>query len=64
MDGKDVEIIRAMAEHDMNVSEVSRTRFMHRGTVLYHLNRINEETGLDPQKFYDLVDLVNMVGRE
>lgn len=63
MDYKDVEIIRAMADLSMNVSEVSRTLFMHRNTVIYHLGRIKKETGLDHQKFCDLVELTGMVDR-
>lgn len=35
---------------------------MHRNTVIYHLGRIKKETGLDPQKFCDLAELVNVVG--
>lgn len=62
MNEKDIEIIRAMADLSMNVSEVSRTLFMHRNTVIYHLGRIKKETGLDPQKFCDLAELVNKVG--
>lgn len=63
MSDKDVEIIRAMADLSMNVSEVSRTLFMHRNTVIYHLGRIKKETGLDPQKFCDLVVLMGVVDR-
>lgn len=60
MNDKDIEIIRAMAEFDMNVSEVSKELFMHRNTVIYHISKIKKETGLDPQKFFDLVGLINM----
>lgn len=63
MNDKDMEIIRAVAACDMNVSEASRTLFMHRNTVIYHLGRIKKETGLDPQKFCDLVVLIGMVDR-
>lgn len=63
MNEKDVEVIHAMAECDMNVSEVSRTLFMHRNTVIYNLGRIKTKTGLDPQKFCDLVELMSMADR-
>ena len=63
MDDKDVEIIRAMAELDMNVSEVSRALHMHRNTVIYRLGRIKEKTALDPQRFCDLLGLAGMADR-
>lgn len=63
MNDKDIEIIRAMAEFDMNVSEVSKKLFMHRNTVIYHISKIKKKTGLNPQKFFDLVELINM-GKE
>lgn len=27
---------------------------------LYHLNKVKQQTGLDPRRFYDLVELVKM----
>lgn len=63
MSDKDIEVIRAMAEHDINVSEASRALYMHRNTVIYHLGRIKRETGFDPQKFCDLVELMGMADR-
>lgn len=44
----------------MNVGEVSRQLFMHRNTVTYHLDKVKRQTGLDPRRFYDLVELVKM----
>ena len=55
------EIILAMAECNMNESEVSRKLHFHRNNVVYHCENIREKTGLDPQNFYDLVKLVDMV---
>lgn len=51
-------IIMAMANHSMNVGEVARQLFMHRNTVIYHLDKVKRQTGLDPRRFYDLVELV------
>lgn len=44
----------------MNIGEVSRQLFMHRNTVTYHLDKVKRQTGLDPRRFYDLIELVKM----
>lgn len=44
----------------MNIGEVSRQLFMHRNTVTYHLDKVKRQTGLDPRRFYDLVELVKI----
>ena len=44
----------------MNVTDVAHAIFAHRNTVLYHLNKVKQQTGLDPRRFYDLVELVKM----
>ena len=61
MDERDAEIILALADHKMNISEVARVGYMHRNTVIYHIGRIKKITGLDPTEFYDLCKLVEMV---
>lgn len=60
MNKEDAHIVVAMANHNMNVTDVARTIFTHRNTVLYHLNKVKQQTGLDPRRFYDLVELVRM----
>jgi DNA-binding PucR family transcriptional regulator len=57
-------IILALADCKMNVSEVSRQLYMHRGTVAYQIERIKKLTGKDPLNFYDLHDLVLYVKAE
>lgn len=57
-------VIRAFADNDMNVSETARNSFCHRNTITYHLEKIYEDTGLDPRNFYDLVTLLSMIGEE
>ncbi len=54
------EIILALAECNMNQAEVSRVKYLHINTVIYHIQKIRETTGLDPQNFYDLIKLVEM----
>ena len=56
----DIKIVLALADQNMNVSKTSRSLFMHRNTVVYHVEKVKELTGLDPTKFHDLVELVQM----
>ena len=60
MDKEDAHIVIAMANHNMNVTDVARAIFTHRNTVLYHLDKVKRQTGLDPRRFYDLVELVKI----
>lgn len=60
MNKEDAHIVIAMTNHNMNVTDVARAIFTHRNTVLYHLNKVKQQTGLDPRRFYDLVELVKM----
>jgi carbohydrate diacid regulator len=57
----DIEVILALADYNLNESAVARSRFMHRNTVVYHINRVKRITGLDATKFYDLCKLIQMV---
>lgn len=59
----DSDIIIALADNNMNVSDTARALFMHRNTVVYHIAKIKKMTGLDPANFYDLHKLVDMVKR-
>lgn len=60
MNKEDAHIVIAMANHNMNVTDVAHAIFAHRNTVLYHLGKVKQQTGLDPRRFYDLVELVKM----
>ena len=42
-------------ENDLNVSSTSRGLYMHRNTLIYRIDKIKRETGLDIQKFNDAV---------
>ena len=61
MNKEDAHIVIAMANHNMNVTDVARAIFVHRNTVLYHLDKVKQQTRLNPRRFYDLVELVKMV---
>lgn len=42
MNKEDAHIVVAMANHNMNVTDVARAIFAHRNTVLYHLNKVKQ----------------------
>ena len=60
MDNLDREIILAFAEHSMGITATAKELYMHINTVVYHLEKIRKNTGLNPRRFYDLVKLVEM----
>lgn len=60
MDKEDAHIVIAMANHNMNVTDVARAIFAHRNTVLYHLDKIERETKLNPRHIHDLIDLLEI----
>lgn len=60
MNKEDAHIVVAMANYNMNATDVARAIFVHRNTVLYHLDKVKRQTGLDPRRFYDLVELVKI----
>ena len=53
-------IVLSYAENNMDVSKTARATHYHRNTMEYHLKRIAEKYGLNPRKFYDLIDLVDV----
>jgi carbohydrate diacid regulator len=61
MDKRDVEIILALADNNMNETQTARDLYMHRNTVIYRLRKVKKLTGLDPMNFYDLCKLVERV---
>lgn len=42
-------------ENSLNVSETSRKLYLHRNTLIYRLDKIEKETGLNIRKFSDAV---------
>lgn len=60
MTRQDAQIVLAFAECDMRASEVARRKYMHRNTVIYHLDKVKRETGLDATHFYDLLKLLEI----
>lgn len=58
---KEREIIRSLADCDMNITDAANKVFIHRNTFCYHMDKIKKKTGLNPKKFYDLIDLLKHV---
>ena len=53
-------IILSFAESDMRAAKTARKLNYHRNSIIYHLKCIRNKYGLDPQRFYDLVELVKI----
>lgn len=62
MNGKltdlDIIIIHSFAKNNMNVTNTAHELFFHRNTICYHLDKIERVTGLNPFRFYDLIELL------
>ena len=61
---KQRDIISCLAFNRMNVSFVARAMHYHRNTIVHHIKKIKEITGLDPLDFFDLQELYKMAGGE
>ena len=44
---------RCFLENSLNISETSRVMFIHRNTLIYRLDKIKKETGLNIREFDD-----------
>lgn len=58
---QDRAIIRELAEQDMNVSSAARELGLSPESVRWTVSRIARVTGLDPRKFYDLCELLDLL---
>lgn len=60
----DEELIRTATlffENDLNISLASKRGFMHRNTLIYRLDKIEKQMGLDIRNFKDAVVFSNML---
>lgn len=64
LDERDFCIILTLAKNNMRATETSYDLDVHRGTVLYRIEKIKKLTGLDPMNFYDLHELVKMANEK
>jgi hypothetical protein len=56
--GSLVKTLRALAEADMNVQRAARGLRIHPNTIYARIQRINDLTGLDAQRYHDLTHLL------
>ncbi|MFS0554316.1 PucR family transcriptional regulator [Brevibacillus sp. 179-C9.3 HS] len=52
-----LETLDTLFARQLNVSDTARQLFLHRNTLLYRLDKLTEQTGLDPRLFPDAVML-------
>lgn len=55
LSAKDQELLLTYFDADMSLKRTSEATYMHKNTVQYQLNRIAQNTGLNPRKFRDAV---------
>ena len=55
-------LIFRYAENDMNLSKAAKKEYMDRNTVSYHFNKVKNNSGYDPRCFFDLVELLKLLG--
>ncbi len=53
IDQESMTIIREFFANNLNVAETARKLFMHRNTLVYRIDRLQKETGLDLRRFED-----------
>ena len=58
------EIIMAMADCSLRISEVAQKVYTCGDNVRRHIKQIEQKTGKNPRCFYDLIELVEMVKGE
>ena len=58
LDEKKKAIIQAIAACNLNVSKAAKKLNYHRNSVVYHVEQIEKKTGLDPLRFYDMIELL------
>jgi carbohydrate diacid regulator len=54
-DEETITTIKKFFENSLNVSETSRQLFIHRNTLVYRLDKIQKNTGLDLRIFEDAI---------
>ena len=59
-----IDVLLAYAENDMLMTKTAEAIYRSVYTVNWHLEQIHKLTGLNPKKFYDLVKLVDIYGKE
>ena len=52
------DIIEALVNNDLNISQTAQELYMHRNTLLYKLERVEEKTGINPKEAQGLFMLL------
>jgi len=53
-----IQSLRALADADMNVQQAARALDVHPNTLYARMQRMNDVTGLDCQRYHDLTELL------
>jgi carbohydrate diacid regulator len=56
-DDETLNTIQKFFDNDLNVSETSRELYIHRNTLVYRLDKLQKQTGLDLRNFDDAITL-------
>ena len=56
-DEETLSTINKFFENSLNVSETSRQLYIHRNTLVYRLDKLQKQTGLDLRVFEDAITL-------
>ena len=56
-DDETLALIEKFFENNLNTSETARKLYIHRNTLIYRLDKIQKETGLDVRTFDDALTL-------
>lgn len=54
---ENIKTLKAFLNHNLHIQKTAEELFIHRNTLIYRLNKISEQTGLDPRKFEDALSL-------
>ncbi|USG63813.1 helix-turn-helix domain-containing protein [Brevibacillus ruminantium] len=55
LSSEQIETLEAFFALQLNISETARQLFLHRNTLIYRLDKLTEQTGLDPRQFTEAV---------
>ena len=54
---EELQTVNKFFEKNLNISETARDLFMHRNTLVYHLEKLQKKTGLDIRRFDDAIQI-------
>ena len=60
MNELECEVIIALADNRMNLTDAAKVMHKHRNSLIYHIKKIERKTGYDARDFHDLCHLYAM----